>query len=183
MKAFVFLAEGFEETEAVVILDMLKRGGVEVIAVSITGQPVVTGAHGIPVVADQLFEAADFSGGVLLVLPGGMPGAKHLSEHKGLNALLLQYHKEGKRIAAICAAPFVLGGLDLLNGKRATVYPGFEAGLKNAIHVDAPVVKDGTVITAKGPGSVFAFGLTLLTELTGKEKAGQIAADMLIEED
>jgi 4-methyl-5(b-hydroxyethyl)-thiazole monophosphate biosynthesis len=180
MKAFLFLANGFEETEAIATIDILKRSGVELLTVSITGQNVVTSVHNVPVVADRLFDATDFSGGDMLILPGGMPGAQNLGNHEGVCSQLLRYHNEGKWIAAICAAPFVLGRLNVLNGKRATVYPGFEDALTGASVVDAPVVEDGTVITAKGPGYVFDFALTLVAKLMGREKASEVAKDLLI---
>ena len=183
MTVFLFLAEGFEETEAVATLDILKRGDLNVISVSVTSRNIVTGAHGIAVVADQLFDETDFSEGDMLVLPGGMPGTKNLNAHNGLQTLLLRYNKERKRIAAICAAPSVLGELKLLEGKRATVYPSFENSLKGATLTDTPIVKDGNIITAKGPGMVFDFGLAIVAELTGQEKADDVAAGMLLKED
>jgi len=179
MNFFLFLAEGFEETEAVVTLDILRRGGLEVITVSVTGRNTVTGAHGIAVVADQLFDETDFSEAEMLVLPGGNPGTENLSVHDGLRALLLRFGSEGKRMAAICAAPSILGELELLEGKRAAVYPGCENALKGAIVIDAPVVKDGNIITAKGPGMAFDFGLAIVTELKGQKKADEVAAGML----
>ncbi|MDR2683646.1 MAG: DJ-1/PfpI family protein [Dysgonamonadaceae bacterium] len=180
MKAFLFLANGFEETEAIVTADILKRGGVEVITVSVTGQKTVPSVHDIPVVADALFDATDFSEGDLLILPGGMPGADNLYRHEGLHSLLLRYDREGKRIAAICAAPFILGKMNLLSGKPATVYPGFEDALLGATLVDAPVVKAGHIITSTGPGTVFDFGLALVAELMGTDKSREIADAMLI---
>ncbi|GHV71408.1 thiazole biosynthesis protein ThiJ [Bacteroidia bacterium] len=179
-KAFIFLAEGFEEIEAVATTDVIRRGEVAITIVSITGQLQVTGAHGIPVTADALFENIDFSSGDLLVLPGGMPGASNLNAHPGLKNLLKQYNQEGKKIAAICAAPLVLGGLDLLQGKKATAYPGYESTLKGAIYQDKPVVKDGNIITGKGPGFTLEFGLALVEELQGKEKADNVAAGLLL---
>ena len=179
MTTFLFLAEGFEETEAVTTIDILRRGGLEVISVSITGQRIVTGAHGIGVAADQLFDETDFSEGDMLILPGGMPGTANLKAHKGLQTWLLRYHTEGKRIAAICAAPSVLGELKLLEGKRATVYPGFENSMKGTAILDVPVVKEGNIITAQSPGVAFDFGLTIVTELIGQEKADEVAAGML----
>ena len=179
MTVFLFLAEGFEEIEAIATLDILKRGGLKVISVSVTGRNTVTGAHGIAVVADQLFEETDFSEGDMLVLPGGNPGTENLNKHDGLKMLLLHYYSKGKRIAAICAAPSILGELKLLENKRAVVYPGYEDSLEGATVIDAPVVKDGNIITAKGPGSAFDFGLAILTEFVGPEKADEIANQML----
>jgi 4-methyl-5(b-hydroxyethyl)-thiazole monophosphate biosynthesis len=181
MKTFLFLAEGFEETEAIATLDILRRAGIDARTVSITGNSTVTGAHNIALVADELFDTTDFADGAMLILPGGMPGARHLNEHAGLRALLLRYYAAGKRIAAICAAPLVLGSLNLLKGKRATAYPGFEDCLTGATLVPVTVVKDGTIITSRGPGFVFDFGLALVAELLGKEKADEVADGLLVD--
>jgi 4-methyl-5(b-hydroxyethyl)-thiazole monophosphate biosynthesis len=180
MEAFIFLANGFEETEAVATIDVLRRGGLQVTTVSISDNWTVTGAHQISVVADSLFTEVDFSAGEMLILPGGMPGASNLNAHEGLRALLKQYAAEGKKIAAICAAPLVLGGLGLLQGKKATAYPGFEDTLTGAIVVKDKVVKDGNIITGKGPGFVLDFALAIEEELQGKDKADEVAAGLLI---
>ncbi|MDR0413121.1 MAG: DJ-1/PfpI family protein [Dysgonamonadaceae bacterium] len=181
MNVFIFLAEGFEEIEAISTIDILRRGNVDVTSVSITDTDVVTGAHRIPVKADKLFSEVDYSEGAMLVLPGGMPGAGNLNGHIGLRTLLKQYAAEGKKIAAICAAPLVLGSLGLLQGKRATVYPGFEVTLQGAKVETLPVVKDGNFITGRGPGFAADFGLAIVEELQGKRKAEEVAAGMLIE--
>ncbi|MDR0768471.1 MAG: DJ-1/PfpI family protein [Dysgonamonadaceae bacterium] len=178
-KVFIFLAEGFEETEAIVTTDTMIRGELDVTIVSVTGKSLVTGAHGISVNTDVLFENADFSKGEMLVLPGGMSGASNLNIHKDLKDLLLQYAKEGKKLAAICAAPLVLGGLDLLQGKKATAYPGFESTLKGAEYTGKGVVKDGNIITGKGPGFSIDFGLAIVEELQGKTKADEVANGLL----
>jgi 4-methyl-5(b-hydroxyethyl)-thiazole monophosphate biosynthesis len=180
MKVFIFLADGLEETEAIAVIDILRRGELDVTTVSITGNNVVTGAHLIPIVADKLFSEVDFSNGAMLVLPGGMPGTNHLNAHNGLKTLLQQYAAEGKKIAAICAAPLVLGSLGLLQNKKATVYPGFEDTLQGATVVELPVVKDGNIITGRGPGFVLNFGLTIVEELQGKNMAKDVAGGMLI---
>jgi len=179
-KVFIFLAEGFEETEAVATIDIMLRGDLDVNSVSITGNLLVTGAHGIAVNADILFEEADFSSGDMLVLPGGMPGASNLNAHSGVKSALEQYAAGGKKIAAICAAPLVLGGLGLLKGKNATAYPGFESTLQGATFVESPVVKDGNIITGRGPGFVFQFGLAIVEELQGKDKADEVAGGLLL---
>jgi 4-methyl-5(b-hydroxyethyl)-thiazole monophosphate biosynthesis len=180
MKIFIFLANGFEETEAVATIDVLRRGGLEVISVSISGENAVTGAHGLTLVADQLFTEVDFVEGEMLVLPGGMPGAANLNVHSGLKTLLKQYSSEGKKLAAICAAPLVLGGLDLLQGKKATAYPGFEDTLRGATVVKLPVVTDGNIITGRGPGFALNFGLAIIETLLGKEKADEVAEGLLL---
>jgi 4-methyl-5(b-hydroxyethyl)-thiazole monophosphate biosynthesis len=179
MEVFLFLAEGFEETEAVATIDVLRRGGLNVTTVSISDDYTVTGAHRIPVVADELFSKTDFSAGQLLVLPGGMPGASNLDAHEELKALLRQYIAEGKKVAAICAAPLVLGGLGLLQGKKATAYPGYEHTLTGATVTQDKVVKDGNIITGRGPGFALDFGLAIVEELKGKNKALEVASGLL----
>lgn len=179
-QAFLFLAPGFEETEAIGTVDVLRRGGVNTSLVSLTGEQMVTGAHGIGIAADVLFEEADFASADALILPGGMPGTKNLNEHEGLKALLKQHYDAGKYVAAICAAPIVLGGLGILKGKKATVYPGFETGLTGAEVTGEAAVKDGNVITGHGPGLVYQFGLTVLEALKGKAVAEETAAGLLL---
>ncbi|MDR0506500.1 MAG: DJ-1/PfpI family protein [Dysgonamonadaceae bacterium] len=178
-KVFIFLANGFEETEAVTTIDLLRRGGLDAISVSVSDKKEVTGAHGISVIADNLFSEVDFSQGEMLVLPGGMPGASNLNSHSGLKNILNQYAAENKKIAAICAAPLILGGLELLQGKQATAYPGFENTLLGAHFVEKAVVKDGNIITGRGPGLAIDFGLAIVEELLGKKKADEVASGLL----
>ena len=179
-KVFIFLAEGFEETEAVATIDVMLRGDLDVTSVSITGNRLVTGAHGITVNADTLFENVDLSSGDMLVLPGGMPGASNLNAHTGLKNALEQYVAKGKKIAAICAAPLVLGGLGLLKGKNAIAYPGYESTMEGANVIKTPVVIDGNIITGRGPGFVFDFALAIVEELQGKVKAEEVAKGLLL---
>ena len=179
-EVFLFLAEGFEEIEAVATIDVIRRGEIKVTTVSISDDYVVNGAHDIPVKADRLFSETDFSAGDLLVLPGGMPGAANLNKHTGLKDLLIAYAGSGKKIAAICAAPLVLGGLGLLEGKNATAYPGFEATLTGAQFLKTGVVIDGDIITGRGPGFAVDFGLAIVSQLSGQEKADEVARGMLI---
>jgi len=177
MKAFVFLATGFEEIEAIGTIDILRRGGIETVTVSVTGDKTVTGAHDISVIADELFEAADYSTADALVLPGGGPGSVMLNQHKGVRQALFEACTEGKLIAAICAAPRVFGSLGLLQGKTATCYPGIEPELTGATILPEPVVTDDNIITGRGPGLVFEFGLAILTYL--KANAYQVGNDLL----
>ncbi|MDL2322476.1 DJ-1/PfpI family protein [Bacteroidales bacterium OttesenSCG-928-A17] len=179
-KVFVFLAEGFEEIEAVATIDVIRRGEIEVTTVSISDDCLVKGAHGIQVKADALFAGTDFSGGDMLILPGGMPGASNLNNHAGLKTLLEDYAAQQKKVAAICAAPLVFGGLGLLKGKKATAYPGFEAMLTGAEYVKTGVVIDGNIITGRGPGFAVDFGLAIVSQLAGQEKADEVAAGMLL---
>jgi len=180
MDSFIFLAEGFEEIEAVAVIDILRRGGMSPTVVSITGNQTVIGSHGISVVADTLFETTDFSTGKILILPGGMPGTKHLGEHEGLQKLLIQYHAAGKYLAAICAAPSVLGDLNLLQGKTAVVYPGYEAHLSGAKITTEAAVADDKIITGRSPGSVFDFALRILTVLQGQTVVDSVVGGMII---
>ena len=180
MRAYLFLATGFEEIEAVATIDILRRGGVELTTISITGDLSVLGVHDIPVTADKLFEQADFSDGDAFILPGGGPGSFMLNNHTALKQLLFQQHEQNKWIAAICAAPLVLGGLGLLSGLKAICYPGMESYIQGAILTNQPVVIDGNIITGKGPGLAFDFGLTILAILQGQEVADNVARDLLL---
>ncbi len=180
MKVYLFLAEGFEEIEAVAPIDIFRRAGIETITVSITSDKIVTGAHGIGVVADTLFESTDFSGEYLLFLPGGMPGTLNLSKHEGLLALIAAHAGKGKLIAAICAAPSVLGKLNLLEGKEAICYPGFENEMQNAKLSSSDSVKSGTIFTAKAAGVAMKFAINIVEELKGKETADKVSASMFL---
>lgn len=179
---FLFLATGFEEIEALGTVDILRRGGIRVLTVSIMGEIQVMGAHNIPVIADYVFEEADFSIADALVLPGGIPGANHLNTCTRLKELVVQKNKEGVLIGAVCAGPMVLGGLGLLKGKKACCFPNFEPTMIGALPTDNGVEVDGTIVTAKGPGFVFEFGLTLLEILKDKEIANEVAAALLVQE-
>ncbi len=179
-KAFVFLATGFEETEAVGTIDVLRRGGIETTVVSITQELSVSGAHGLEVVADALYEEVNFIEADALVLPGGMPGSSNLNACEPLKTQLLKHYNEGKLVAAICAAPIVLGGLGILKGRTATCYPSFESALTGANVTDNPVEVDGNVITGRGPGLVFNFSLAIVDALRGKAVAEEVAAGLLL---
>jgi len=179
-KAIVFLANGFEEMEALGTVDILRRGGIEVTTVSITDNPVVTGAHNVPVTADMTLGKADLAGADALVLPGGMPGASNLNDSEPVKEALLQQYREGRTIAAICAAPMVLGGLGLLKGRNATCYPGFEPKLIGANATGEIVEVSDNVITGKGPGLVMDFALAIVTALKGEAVAEEVAAGLLI---
>lgn len=178
-KAIVFIAEGFEEIEALSIVDILRRGGVEVKMMSITDNPFVTGAHGIEVTTD-LVEEFEIEDEDMIVLPGGLPGADNLRKSTKVCNAIMQFNKEKKYIAAICAAPYVLGQLGVLKGKKATCYPGFEKHLEGAQYTAADVEVDGKLITGNGPSSATKFALTLLEKLQNKECADGVAKGMLL---
>lgn len=176
-KAYTFLAEGFEETEAITVTDILLRAGVNVELISISDNLFVKGAHGIEIKANHLVR--DISDDVeLLFLPGGMPGAVNLGKCGRLTELLIQADKNNKRIAAICAAPSVLGILGLLKGKRATCYPGFEPALEGAEFVTDKVVTDGNITTSRGMGTAVDLGLELVRIFYDTGKAEKIKADI-----
>lgn len=179
MQIYVFLANGFEEIEAIAPIDVFRRAELMVTTVSVTGDQLVEGAHGIAIAADCLFEELRFEGDFLLFLPGGMPGTLNLEAHEGLKSLLRQQADRGQKIAAICAAPSILGKMGLLKGKEAICYPGFESYLDGATVSAESVVKAGAVFTAKGPGVAIDFALRLVEDLRGKEVATQVAAGMI----
>lgn len=171
---YAFLATGLEEVECLAVVDILRRGGIEVKLVSVTGELLVTGSHHIAIQADALIEDVDVSKAELLFLPGGVPGTPNLAACETLCAWLKEFDAEGKGLAAICAAPSVLGQLGLLQGKRATCYPGFEDQLTGAAVVGDGVVTDGNVTTARGLGYAIDLGLELVKRLAGAEKAQAI---------
>lgn len=178
-KVYVFLADGFEEIEGLTVVDILRRAGVCVETVSVMGRKEITGSHRIQVEADKIFEETCFEDGTLFVLPGGMPGTKHLGAHAGLCELLKKADAQGKRIAAICAAPSVLGSLGLLEGKHASCYPGFEECLRGAQVEFDPVVTDGTITTSRGMGTAIPFALSLAAQLTEEKKAEELAKGII----
>lgn len=183
MTSYVFLAEGFEEVEALTPVDVMRRAGLEVKTVSITDSHRVTGAHGVTVEADMLFHQVDFGDADRLIAPGGMPGSSNLHAFEPLNHLLRNHYANGRHIAAICAAPaVVLAPLGILSGKKATCYPGFEKVLtENGAIVEARrYVVDGNVITGNGPSSALLFALAIVADIQGKEAANTVASGMLL---
>ena len=165
-RVLVPLAQGFEELEAVTIVDILRRAGLEVVIASLEGG-AVTGSHGIRLHADAaLGEVAD-SDFDAIALPGGMPGADHLKRDPRIAAIVRRLHGAGRPVAAICAAPMVLDAAGVLDGRRATSYPGFLKDSRKATVVDEAVVADGGVITSRGPGTALDFALALVEELAG----------------
>ena len=183
LQSFVFLAEGFEEIEALATVDVLRRGGMDVRTVSINDSREVTGRHGVTVKADQTFGESDFDRAEWLILPGGMPGARNLRSSDGLCTLLRKHYASNGRIAAICASPaVVLATLGILEGKEAVCYPGFEDLLvaNGAIRRDAPVVVLDKLITANGPASSLRFALAILAKSVGQERADKVARGMLL---
>ena len=153
-------------------MDILWRGGVDIQSVSLTGERTVTGGHQISVIADCLFEEVNFANAQMFILPGG---TVKINEHEGLKREILTFAALGKPLAAICAAPMVLGGLGLLQNKKATCYSGYEQYLTGAEITHAPVMVDGNITTGKAAAYTFDFALALLSHLKGKEVADEIA--------
>ncbi|WP_297328920.1 DJ-1 family glyoxalase III [uncultured Bacteroides sp.] len=178
---YVFFADGFEEIEAFTSVDVLRRADLKVEMISVTPDEIVTGAHGVPVLCDKNIVNCDFFDAELVLLPGGMPGAAALGESEDLRKLLLHFAEKNKPIAAICAAPMVLGKLGLLKGKKATCYPGFEEFLEGAEYTGAILEKDGNILTGRGPGAAMDFALAAVELLKGKEKVQELKDAMLIQ--
>ncbi len=177
-KVYLFLADGFETVEALAPVDVMRRAGLQVVTVSIMGRRNVVSAQGVTVEADALFDEVALEGAAALVLPGGGVGTDNLSAHTALRALLESECAKGVLVAAICAAPMVLGRTGLLNGKRATCYPGCESDLFGATYTAAPVEQDGNIITACGPGVSFDFGFAIVERLCGKEIVDTLRSQM-----
>jgi protein deglycase len=174
----VFLANGFEEIEAITPIDVWRRAGFEVTTISIEDENIVTGSHQISIVADTTkkdFETKEFD---LYFLPGGMPGARNLAASTFVSEQLKQAHQQGKHLAAICAAPLVLGQLGLLQGKKATCFPGFESELTGAQHTGAFTQTDGNITTGKGAGAALAFALEVVATLKSVQQATELKAKL-----
>lgn len=178
-KIGVFLADGFEEIEGLTVVDILRRAGIEVTTISIMGRKEVQGSHQITVLADALYEETDFARVDGIVLPGGMPGTKHLGAHGGVKEQITAFAAAGKLVAAICAAPSVLGENGILKGKKAACYPSFEDKLLGAEVVFEEVAEDGNVITSRGMGTAIPFALRLTAYLTTEEKAAELAESII----
>lgn len=177
-KIYIFLAEGFEEIEGLTVVDLLRRAKIDISMISVTGGRRVTGAHQITTEADLLFEDADFSDADMLVLPGGMPGTTNLMKHEGLDRLLRDFSSRGKQLAAICAAPSVLGMKGILSGRNATCFPGMEEKLLGAHLKNDDVVVDGNITTSRGMGTAIDFSLSLIKSIKGGEEARKIASSI-----
>ena len=180
--SFVFLADGFEEIEAISVIDILRRAGMPVKTVSISASLQVKGAHGVTVVADVLYDSTHFAEAEWLIVPGGLPGATNLYDFAPLHGLIRnQIDSENGRLAAICAAPGeVLGQLGALKGERFTCYPGFEGKVEGGIHEPARVVTSGKFVTANGPSSATLWALEIVKETLGDDKATEVASGMLL---
>lgn len=178
-KVYEFLANGFEEVEALAPVDIFRRAGVEIQTVSVTGSEWVESSHGVTIKADVKFEdMRDFNDADMLMLPGGLPGATNLNEHAGVREALLAHNAKGKHIGAICAAPMVLGSLGLLKGRKATCSPGFEKYLEGAEYTAELFTVDGNIITGEGPAATFPYAYEILKMFVGEAKTKELQQKM-----
>ena len=177
-KVYEFLANGFEEVEALAPVDILRRGGVDIKTVSVTGSLFVESSHGVTLKADMLFEDADLKDADLLMIPGGMPGSTNLNAHDGVRKAMLDQYNKGKRVGAICAAPMVLGSIGILTGKRATCSPGFEKYMDGATYTHELFTVDGNIITGEGPAATLPYAYKILSFFIGDEKVKALQSKM-----
>lgn len=177
----LFLTSGFEEIEAITTLDILNRCGVSVSTVSITGKRIITGAHDIPIMADNIFRRSDLESSDGVILPGGMPGATNLMTSDALKKFLLYCNEKQRLIAAICAAPMVLGRLGLLQGRKATCYPGFELELRGAQWTNNAVEEDEHIITGRGPAAAVDFAFAIAARFVDQSAIDKVRQGMLIQ--
>lgn len=177
-KVYLFLADGFETVEALAPVDVMRRAGIEVTTVSIMKRKEVVSAQEVTVLADTLFEDICCADADVLVLPGGGVGTDNLSGHEPLRSQLVEAHANGKLVAAICAAPMVFGRIGILEGRKATCYPGCEGDLFGAEYTAAPIEQDGNIITGCGPGVSFDFGFAIVERLCGSDMVATLRSQM-----
>lgn len=178
-EVIVPLASGFEEIEAITVVDLLRRAGIQVTTVSVTNDLAVIGANGVEVRADKTLSAVVGRMYDAMVLPGGIEGTAHLGRSETLCEMIKTHYEKGFWVTAICAAPTVLAKCGLLEGKKATCYPGFEKKMTGATMMTETVVEDGKIITSRGPGTAMAFSLKLIERLVSAEKAEEIKSGVL----
>lgn len=170
-RVIVPVANGFEEIEAVVVIDILRRAGIDVVVAGVDGTDVL-GSHGIALRCDVSIEECDSADAI--VLPGGMPGSQRLKENEAVRALVARFHAEGKLVAAICAAPTVLEACGILAGRRATSHPKHADEMKRCIYENAAVVADGNLVTSRGAGTAIEFAAELVRRLVDDATADEI---------
>lgn len=175
-KAYVFLADGFETVEALAVVDILRRAGVDTVTVGVSQNNEIISAQKVTVKADKMLADGEYTDGDIVFLPGGMPGTKNLEADKKVLDIVKKQYESGKIVTAICAAPSILGHMDILQGKKATCYPGFEKDLYGAEVMAERVVEDGNVITSRGMGTAVDLGLALVERVCGSEASEKIAA-------
>lgn len=178
-KITVFIANGTEEIEALTVVDLARRAGIEVDMVSIDDCTKITGSHNITVMLDKTFEQIGWEDVDMIVLPGGKAGVDNLTSCTKLTDKVKEFARSGKGVAAVCAAPSILGALGILDGKKATCYPGFEDKLTGAEYVKEPVVKDGNIITSRGLGTSIEFSAAIIEYLVSREAAENVLRQII----
>ncbi|MDR2927514.1 MAG: DJ-1/PfpI family protein [Cytophagaceae bacterium] len=178
---YILFAEGFEEIEALMPADVLRRAGMKTLLVSASKSLEIKGAHGIIVKCDLFLEDIDSDNMLMLLLPGGMPGTQNLKNNPKVIEMVRQCASAEKWIAAICAAPMILGEMNLLAGRKATCYQGYEKYLLNADILSVPAITDGKIITGRGMGTAMEFSLEIVTQLLGEEKAMKMKNELRVE--
>lgn len=173
-KAGIFFGTGFEEIEALTVVDLLRRAGIEAYCISIDNKSQVTSSHNVTVSMDKGIDDVDFDSLDIIVCPGGMPGTKNLEACTKLTSKIREFYNNGKLIAAICAAPSIFGHMGLLEGKKACIYPGMEAELKGAQVCFEKVIKTDNVITSRGMGTAIEFGLEIVATLLNRDTADKL---------
>ena len=181
-RAVMLFAEGFETVEALMVVDLLRRGGVEVTMTSINEEDMVRSAQGVGVEMDATMDEIDVLDYDAVILPGGMPGTLHLGESEAVKKALFRMNEAGRIVSAICAAPGVLGRHGLLEGKNACSYPDHEVNLLGATVSREPVVVDGNIVTSRALGTAMEFGFKLLELLVSREKADEVKAAIVYQE-
>jgi 4-methyl-5(b-hydroxyethyl)-thiazole monophosphate biosynthesis len=178
----VILADGFEEVEAMAIIDVLRRAEIDTVVAGLHGGHV-TSAREVKIIPDTVIDTVKAEDFDMIVLPGGQPGSDNLNADPRVKELIISFSRKGKLIGAICAAPIVLASAGVLQGKRATSYPSYKDRLGGAVYEERSVVTDGTVLTSRGAGTALSFGLAIVERLVGKERAQKIKEAMLIHYD
>ena len=178
-KAYIFLADGFEDIEGMMVVDLMRRAGIQIQTVSIKDTKQITTSHGVEMVTDVTISETDFADADMLILPGGMPGTKYLGNCEPLLALLKRHYNNLGIIAEICAAPTVLSSLGFLKGRKATCYPSMMSALDCGEALTDSVVVDGNITTSRGLGTALPFALSLISQLLSEEKAKEIASSVV----
>jgi 4-methyl-5(b-hydroxyethyl)-thiazole monophosphate biosynthesis len=179
-RVVVILADGFEEVEAMAIVDVLRRADIDTVTAGLHEGPVVS-ARKVKVIPDTVIDKVRSDDFDMIVLPGGQPGSDNLNADNRVKELLKSFSQKGKLTGAICAAPFVLANAGVLQGKHATSFPSYKDRLGNVIYEEKTVVEDGNILTSRGPGTALSFGLAIVARLLNKEKAQKIREAMLVE--
>lgn len=178
-KAIVFLADGCEEVEALTVVDLLRRAGIPLTTVSVKDTPEITSSHNVHIIADTIVSKVNFDEYDCLILPGGMPGTKNEADCVLLTEAVKQFYNDGREVCAICAAPTILAGLGLLEGKRATCFPSCEPNMHGAIITGEAATETGNIITGRSMGCAIPFALRIIAHYLGEEKADQTAASVV----